>query len=487
MSTVATRAAPAAVRSPALVLGGGLAGIAAALRLAEAGVGVTLVETRRRLGGRATSFIDPASGRVLDNCQHVLLGCCTNLVDLYQRLGVSDRIDWHRCLHFQDGRGVRDRLQAGRLPAPLHLTVALLRFGSLSPAEKLAICRGMFAILRLGARGRDRWRGRTFACWLRARAQPAGAVQKFWSGIVTGAVNERPDRVDAAVALQVFQEGFLHHREAHVLGLPGMPLGQVYDGARQALISRGGRLRLATTVEALRHADGRIEAVRLADGESLKADVYVSALPFDRLGRICDAQLMAVEPRLRCLGEFGVSPIIGIHLWLEQRVLDLPHLILTQSPLHWIFNKGWDADAGGQHLHGVISAAHELVDASTEQLADMTAQEIIKALPAARGLRIVHRRVVKERRATFSAGPGVEALRLTTRVAVPNLYLAGDWCRTGWPATMEGAVRSGYAAAAAALVDLGRDAPPAVPDLPVAALCRLVGSGRIGWQVADGG
>jgi zeta-carotene desaturase len=159
-----------------------LAGIAAAVRLAERGVGITLIETRKRLGGRATSFVDPVTEQVLDNCQHVLLGCCTCLIDLYRRLGVLDRIEWHRRLYFVDGLGRVDVLEAEDLPAPFHLTRGLMRFRSLSLREKIAISRGFLAVLRLGREGRERLRHLTFEQWLRGHDQPASVIEKFWSG-----------------------------------------------------------------------------------------------------------------------------------------------------------------------------------------------------------------------------------------------------------------------------------------------------------------
>ncbi|MHC4996299.1 MAG: FAD-dependent oxidoreductase, partial [Planctomycetota bacterium] len=194
------------MKQAALVLGGGIAGIASAVRLAEHDVEVTLVETSRRLGGRAGSHEDPQSGRVVDNCQHVLMGCCTNLVDLYKRLGVIDSIRWHRRLHFFDKHGHHDVLACGILPAPMHLGPALWRFGCLSFGEKAAISRAMLVMMRVGPEARAALGDEDFASWLTRHGQPAGAMKKYWEVVVVSALNQRMEQTGASYALQVFQE-----------------------------------------------------------------------------------------------------------------------------------------------------------------------------------------------------------------------------------------------------------------------------------------
>ena len=470
--------------SPSVViLGGGLAGIAAAIRLARSGVGVTLVETRKRLGGRATSFVDPSTGQVVDNCQHVLLGCCTNLMELYGHLGVLDRIRWYRRLFFWDGDGPIDTLEADDLPAPFHLTRSLMGFGSLTVSEKCAIARAMWTIIGLDRSQAPRLERISFAQWLREQRQPRGAMEQFWATIVAGAVNETADRVNAAYAIHVFQEGFLCSERGYVMGLPTVPLVELYDQALRIITDSGGRVLLSTGAERFVF-DGRVvTALRLTDSTELSAPAFISAVPFDRLLKLCPASMLEADPRLGRLDQIDVSPIIGIHFWFSaspdsngRSVMALPHLILTRSPLHWIFNKGIDEGAGieGQrvhHLHGVISGAHDLVGQPADAIIEMALGEVRKALAATGGdaaARLVHARVIKEKRATFSATPGIDALRPAAAGEIENLFLAGDWCRTGWPATMEGAVRSGYQAAGAVWAGLNPHA--AVPQILVADL-----------------
>lgn len=477
-------------RPTVVVVGGGLAGIAAAVRLADRGVGVTLVETRNRLGGRATSFEDPASGRTLDNCQHVLMGCCTNLMALYRRLGVEHLIQWHRRLYFTDGTGVIDELEADDLPAPLHLLTGLAGFRTLSAWEKLAIGRAMVAMIRLGRSGRENFRGVTFADWLEQQGQPAGAVRKFWSVIVTSALNETPERASAAYAIQVFQEGFLPNEQAYLMGLSAVPLVTLYDQAYQVIQRAGGRVMLSTSAERFEFDGRRVTGLRLGDGSEAAAEGFVAAVPFDRLAKLCPPAMVQADARLGRLGEFTTSPIIGIHLWMSRGgaedgrvVMELPHLILMQSPVHWIFNKGVERDpgtglAGCQHLHGVVSAAHELVDQSAQGILAMAVEEVRKALagrPGGAEARLVHGRVIKEKRATFAATPVADSLRPAARGEIENLFLAGDWCRTGWPATMEGAVRSGFLAAQGVLGSEGEEGAGALePDLPMGSWYRML-------------
>ena len=525
--------APASNLSPqprrVIVIGGGLAGIAAAVRLAGRGQHVTLVETRKRLGGRATSFTDPQTGQTLDNCQHVLMGCCTNLIDLYKRLDVQNAIEWHRTLYFMDLGGgssefkvqsskfdgplpnserrtlnsehLIDTLEADDLPAPLHMTRALMAFRSLTILEKLAISRGMFAIMRLSERNRRAVHHQSFADWLTDHGQSKGAIDKFWAPVVISALNELPEQCAADYAIHVFQDGFLRSSDAYVMGLSRVPLVRLYDAAEKAIEKAGGRVMLSTSAEELVLEDARITAL-IADGQRLEADDFVSALPHDRLAKVCGPDMFKADTRLRRIDRFTTSPILGIHLWFEREdgkpVMTLPHLVLMRSPLQWIFNKGQESEVSGQvsgvsadtseapkpthsrgwvpqHLHGVISAAHDLVDQPADRIIDMILAEVRRALPAARDARLVHARVVKEKRATFSPRPGVDAFRPGPTGAIGNLFLAGDWCQSGWPATMEGAVRSGYLAAAALLREAGCDGvEPLVPDLEAEAMYRLI-------------
>jgi len=466
----------------ALVLGGGVAGIAAAVRLADAGVRVTLVESRKRLGGRATSFQDRQTGREIDNCQHVVMRCCTWLLDLYERLGVADQITWHRRMTFIDGHGRRDTMCGDDMPAPTHLTASLLAMRSLTVRDKLSIAHAMAAMLRIPRRKRWLYHGVSFESWLSGTRPTPGARRKFWDPVIISACNQTLDKVAADYALQVFQDGFLCNADAYEMGVSDVPLARLYDPAEDAIRAAGGQVVTGVRVTELHESGGAVTGVALSNGHTPWADVVISALPFETLDRLAPSDWKQRDPRFASLSRIGFSPIIGVHLWYDRPgaadPMGLPHCVLTESPVQWVFNKGIDDTAGPthgmQHLHGVISAAHDLVDVPGEQIAEQADRELQRLVFGGAGRArptLRHQRVVKEKRATFSVEPGVDAFRPGSGAgAIGRLYLAGDWCDTGWPATMEGACRAGYRAADAALAREARG----VPELPDSALFRAV-------------
>ena len=462
----------------AAVVGGGIAGLAAALRLAEAGVRVTVLETRRKLGGRATSFTDPRTGEVLDNCQHVLMGCCTNLLDFYARLGVTDAIEWHERVFWANPPHRPDVMRPGRLPAPGHFTASFAAMRMLTLGEKRAVARAMWRMLRMGATGRARWEDRTFAAFLEECGQPAGTVERFWSPVVVSACNLDVGEASAASAMQVFQEGFLAHPRAPLMGLSRVPLVRLYDPAEEALRAAGGEVRMGVSAVVIAYDGRRVTGV-VTDEGAVDADIVVSAVPADRLAKLASSTLVAADARLARLEEIAYSPILGVHLRFPRRVMDLPHLVLPGRGTQWLFSKGVDAD-GSQQVHAVISGARDWMELAEPEIAARVLADVRWALPGAAGVEPVSVRSVKEKRATFAVVPGFERLRPPAGAVgtqrdggVRNLFLAGDWTRTGWPATMEGAVRSGYLAAGAALGER-----LLVPDLEPAPLARMLGVAR---------
>lgn len=460
------------------VVGGGIAGLACALRLAEAGAQVTVIETRRKLGGRATSFADPRTGEVLDNCQHVLMGCCTNLLDFYDRLGVRDLVEWHRTVHWANPPGRPARMRPGWLPAPAHFTGSFLRLGTLAVADKRAIARAMWRMLRGGTRLRAAWQARTFGAFLDETRQTAASVERFWSPVVVSACNLDVGEVGAAYAMQVFQEGFLASARGADMGLSTVPLVRLYDPAEAALAAVGGRVLLGASARAIAFDGARATGV-VTDEGTVDADAVVAAVPPDRLDKLVGATMRARDSRLQRLGEVTHSPILGVHLRFARPVMHLPHLVLTGRATQWLFAKG-TGDDGSQHLHAVVSGAEAWMDLPEPEIARRVLEDVRWALPAARDQEPTSVRSVKERHATFAARPGFEALRPSSAASgfdreggVRNLYLAGDWTRTGWPATMEGAVRSGYLAAGAIVGE-----PLLVPDLRPGWLARMLGAGK---------
>lgn len=420
----------------AIVIGGGLAGLATAAALGEAGFQVDLFEARGFLGGRATSYPLPAAegSEIIDNCQHVLLRCCVNLMDFYRRLGVADRIKFYKQFYFIEPGGRTSALGAGRLPAPLHFTGSFVRLACLSARDKLGIARALLAIRRERVRRTDLDQI-SMLDWLREQRQTEPAIRRFWQQVLVSAINEDLDRMAAIHGFQVFWLGFLARSNGYEMGVPAVPLGELYAPEvwkRQ----RNVRLHLRAPVERALAKNGAVRAV-LAEGAQHAADYYVSALPFERVP--------AVLPELDLnLERFGHSPITGIHLWFDRSITQLPHATLLDRTVQWMFNK-----SGGRYLQVVISASRSLVEMNRADVIALAVRELAEFFPRVRDAHLEKAHVVKEVRATFSPAPGLGALRPLSGTKFPNFFLAGDWTRSGWPATMEGAVRSGYLAAEA--------------------------------------
>jgi len=412
-----------------VVAGGGLAGLAASAALGGAGYEVELLESRPFLGGRATSYPLADASEVIDNCQHVLFACFYNLMNLYERMGVADRIRFHRQFYFLEPGGRLSTLKAGPLPAPLHFLGSFARLRFLSAADKLALAHGVRAIERQRNRRSDLDRI-TMLEWLLDERQSPHLIDQFWRPVLVSAVNEELERMAARHAFQVFWQGFLASPDAHHMGLSTVPLGDLYS----APIPGNVRVRLRTALDCFRIEDGRVAAAYVG-GEPLTADYYVCALPFERVAAAAPA--LALD-----LSAFEHSPITGIHLWFDRPVTELPYATLLGRTMQWFFNK-----SGGRYIQVVVSASRSLIDMSRQEVIDLAVRELGEFLPTVREAVLEKAHVVKEVRATFSARPGLEAVRPPARTAIPNLFLAGDWTRTGWPATMEGAVRSGYLAA----------------------------------------
>jgi squalene-associated FAD-dependent desaturase len=424
--------------SDVIVLGGGLAGLSAAAALGGAGHSVTILEARPFLGGRATSYEIGAES--IDNCQHVLLRCCANLLDFYKRLGVEEKIAFHREYTFLEPGGKRSVLHPGMLPAPAHFFGSFLNLSFLSMSEKLAVGRAMQAILReYGTRGDlDRI---TMRQWLEEKKQPARAIERFWRQVLVSAVNEELDRMAASHGLQVFRQGFLARADSCDMGVPAVPLGDLYSSDAWKRIGNV-EIRLRTPVTRMLIEDGAVRGV-IANGEQLEAHHYICALPFERVA--------GVAPELGLdLSAFEHSPITGIHLWFGRPVTDLPHATLLDRTIQWMFNKG-----EGRYVQLVVSASRSLVEMPRAEVISLALKELAEFFPSVRDAKLEKAHVVKEVRATFSAKPGLESLRPVSRTSVRNLFLAGDWTRSGWPATMEGAVRSGYLAAEAVTTAAG--------------------------------
>ncbi len=460
------------------IVGGGVAGIATAVALAEAGMHVELFEKRPLLGGRASSFLDPATGERLDECQHGTMRCCTNLAALLERLGVYDQIRYHDRLEFLDGAGRRSVIENCGLPAPLHTSLSFLRFRSLGLRDKIGIGRAMLAMLQ--ARPNARYEATTVADWFQQTGQTERALARFWRPILVSACNEELERISCTHAFKIFRDGFLLHPRAFHFGIAKVPLGTLYTEPTVAYLkARGGCVRTRCNVDTMEFAggaNGRMTGLTLQDGERVEADYYVSALQFDLLLKLLPPEITQGVPYWENLRGLELSPIAGIHLWFDRPLDCPPALALLDRETEWIFNKNanFDRPAGeNAYLSMVISASRKYSGLPKEDLLARVLADVRACVPDAREAQVVRSHVIRWPKATLSPLPGVEALRPDQRSPLANLIIAGEWTQTGWPSTMEGAARSGFRAAETILAAEGQTVSLVAPGLKPSGLARL--------------
>jgi len=433
-----------------VVIGAGLAGLAAAAALAERGFQVAVLESRGRLGGRAGSFTDAVSGQVLDACQHVSMGCCTNFAHFCRTVGVAHLFQTQPRLYFMTPDRRVSPFAADRLPAPFHLARAFLGAHYLSLIEKYRVVWGLLR-LRLTPADADT----PFLNWLQRHGQTPRIIDRFWSVVLTSALNESCDRVGLRYARKVFVDGFMSHPRGFEVELPTVPLDRLYGRELQGwLEQRGVRILLNHAVRAIHVCDGRVRGLELRDGAGIDADCYVAAVPFHRLLDLLPPEVIDAFPAFAGLRRLETSPITSVHLWYDAPITALPHVVLIDCIGQWLFNRG-EAAAGEHYVQIVVSAARPFRGLGHDEVRRRIMEELVRLFPAAAAAKLVRARVVTEQAATFSAAPGVDQWRPAQASPLPNLLLAGDWTATGWPATMEGAVRSGYLAAEALLARRG--------------------------------
>ena len=476
------------------IAGGGLAGLAAACALADTGFRVTLFEKRPFLGGRASSYEHPGTGEVVDNCQHVLFRLCTNLIEFYERIGVASQIRWFDQMNFIEPGGRTSIMKSSFLPAPLHTAPSFWNFSFLSTADKFSISRALMPLTLTPQRDS----GESFQQWLDRHGQSRTAVQRFWYPILVSALSEELDRISIPAAAQVIRESMKSHG-ARQMGVPMIPLTDLYNAAGDYLQKRGGVLYFRQPVEGFDATAAQVKLCLRSEnagaallGSSAKSedlpgqqdevyDYLVLALPFDALERILPDVPESLSLREQ-ISHFESSPITGIHLWFDRQISDLEHAVLLDRTIQWMFHKSRlqpirtqaNATNTGSYIELVVSSSKTLIDKSRSEIVDLALSEVREFFPAAREATLVKSTVIKEVNATYSPRPGIEAHRPSTTTAWPRVFLAGDWTATGWPATMEGAVRSGYHAAEAIAHSAGiANARFISPELSPTGLMRL--------------
>jgi squalene-associated FAD-dependent desaturase len=460
------------------IAGGGLAGLAAACALSDAGFRVTLFEKRPFLGGRASSYEHPGTGEVVDNCQHVLFRICTNLVKFYEHIGVADQIRWFDQMNFIQPGGRVSVMGSSPLPAPLHTAPSFLRFPFLSAADKLAIARALVPLTLTVQRDN----GQSFQQWLDAHGQTKNAVARFWHPILISALSEELDRISVSAAAQVVRESMKTPAARH-MGVPTLPLTDLYNAAGDYVRSHGGTLHFRCPVEGFTADASQVRvSMRGKEGAEQTFDYLVLALPFDALESLLPAETQSEAIREK-IAHFENSPITGIHLWFDKQISDLDHAVLLDRTIQWMFHKsrlqpmraqGESGNGSGSYVELVVSSSKTLIDKSRAEIVELALSEVREFFPAARDANLIKSTVIKEVNATYSPRPGIDAHRPTPVTPWPRVFLAGDWTATGWPATMEGAVRSGYLAAEAlADVSGNKGMRFLTPDMPASGLMRL--------------
>ena len=457
------------------IAGGGLAGLAAACALADSGFRVTLFERRPYLGGRASSYEHPGTDEVVDNCQHVLFRVCTNLVEFYHRIGVEDKIRWFEDMTFIEPGGRASVMHASPLPAPLHTAPSFLRFPFLTVRDKLAISRAIAALTLTEQRDT----GESFLDWCQRHAQTEHAIERFWKPILVSALSEDLGLISISYAAQVVRESMKSPAARH-MGVPNIPLTDLYNKAGDYIRARNGEIRVRTSLEAFSPSLSQMQ-IRVASREE-NFDYLVLALPFNTVERVLP-ETPDAEPLREKLRHFESCPITGIHLWFDRQITDLDHAVLLDRTIQWMFHKSRllttreaaaHTESNGSYIELVVSASKTLIDKSRPEIVDLALQEVREFFPSARDANLVKSTVIKEVHATYSPRPGIDAYRPPQITPWPRVFLAGDWTATGWPATMEGAVRSGYLAAEALSNAAGiGNKTSLAPDLPASGFMRL--------------
>jgi len=459
------------------VIGAGVAGMSAACALAEAGFRVQLVEQRGYPGGRASSYLHPGVGEVIDNCQHVLFGCCTNLQGFYRRIGVADQIHWTSEMTMIEPGGRRSAIGPFgwgpfKLPAPLHGLPKLMAAKAFSIRDTLALGRAFAALMQPVAMDSTE----SLGDWLRRHKQTEGVLNRFWRLVIASALNADIDLIALSYAAKVIRELFMNSAHAGSMGMSRAPLSELYVGVTPFLSERGGRVLLNTHAEGAEWDEETSQWTLVTRNGNLISEFLVLALPFEATAKLLPHMPPAdgAEALGSQLERHRHWPICSVHLWFDREITELKHAVLLDREIHWMYNKSQlQPGRKGHYLELVVSASRAFASLTREQAIAQAVRELAEFFPEAASAKLEKAALVKEMRATFGVPPGIDASRPTSVSPWTNCFLAGDWTATGWPSTMESAARSGHLAAEAVCESIGERRAILNADLKSRGLMRL--------------
>jgi squalene-associated FAD-dependent desaturase len=449
----------------AVIIGGGFAGLSAAVALCRRGIGVTVLEQRPELGGRAYSFIDDQTGDTVDNGQHVMMGCYEQALSFLNTIGAANELVFQEnmTVEMRAPTGARGTLRAARLPGPAHMAQAVMRYTLLSLSERVALLIGGARMLAMQRLERALLDSLSVSALMDRLSQSDNARRVFWYPLTIATLNEEPARASAALLAEVLRRAFFGRRRNSAFVYANVGLSELYCRPSKSYIERnGGAVMTHAAVSAIElNGDGRAAKIRLRDGSAIEADYFISAVPWGALLRMLPSAI-AESRFFSRLNQLSYSPIICAHLWLDRRVIDAPFVGFIDTTTQWLFNKDviWAGreERAPSHLSFVISGARTLVDRPNQELADQVLSDLNVMIPQSRTATVLKTLLIKEKHATMAPAPESCAIRPTCVTPLDNLFLAGDWVQTGLPATIESAVTAGHSAAAALAARAGLQA-----------------------------